>query len=83
MNFEDILGYLAASLTTISFLPQALRVYKSKDARAISFWMYLIFSLGVFLWLVYGVLISAWPIVVANSITLLLSLWILWMKINE
>ncbi|MFM1869469.1 MAG: hypothetical protein RLY99_213 [Pseudomonadota bacterium] len=83
MNFEDILGYVAACLTTISFLPQALRIYKTKDTRAISFWMYLIFSLGVFLWLVYGVFIVAWPIVVANAMTLLLSLWILWMKINE
>lgn len=83
MNLENILGYIAATLTTFAFLPQAWRIYKTKDTKAISFWMYLIFSLGVFLWLVYGVLIGAWPIVVANSITLLLSLWILWMKINE
>jgi len=45
--------------------------------------MYLIFSLGVLLWLIYGVLIQAWPVIIANAVTLLLSLWILWMKINE
>ena len=83
MNLENILGYVAATLTTFAFLPQAWRMYKTKDTNAISFWMYLIFSLGVFLWLVYGIFISAWPVVIANAITLLISLWILWMKINE
>ena len=83
MNFETILGYIAAVLTTFSFLPQAIRVYRTKNTDAISFWMYSIFSTGVFLWLIYGALIQAWPVVIANAITLLLSLWILWMKINE
>lgn len=83
MNLETILGYTAAALTTFSFLPQAIRVYRTKNTNAISFWMYSIFSAGVFLWLIYGVLIQAWPVVIANAITLLLSLWILWMKINE
>jgi MtN3 and saliva related transmembrane protein len=83
MNLETILGYTAAALTTFSFLPQAIRVYRTKNTDAISFWMYSIFSTGVFLWLIYGVLIQAWPVVIANAITLLLSLWILWMKINE
>ncbi len=83
MNLETILGYLAATLTTFSFLPQAIRIYKTKNTSAISVWMYSIFSAGVFLWLIYGCLIQAWPVVFANGITLLLSLWILWMKINE
>ena len=83
MNLETILGYTAAVLTTFSFLPQAIRIYRTKNTNAISFWMYSIFSAGVFLWLIYGVLIQAWPVVIANAITLLLSLWILWMKINE
>ncbi len=83
MNLEAILGYTAAVLTTLSFLPQAIRIYRTKNTDAISFWMYSIFSVGVFLWLIYGVLIQAWPVVIANAITLLLSLWILWMKINE
>ena len=83
MNFETILGYIAAVLTTFSFLPQAIQIYRTKNTSAISFWMYSIFSAGVFLWLIYGGLIQAWPVVIANAITLLLSLWILWMKINE
>lgn len=83
MNLETILGYIAATLTTCSFLPQAIRIYKSKNTSAISVWMYSIFSAGVFLWFIYGCLIQAWPVVFANGITLLLSLWILWMKINE
>ncbi len=83
MTFVDAIGAIAAILTTISFLPQAIRIHRTKNTSAISFWMYLIFSLGVLLWLIYGVLIQAWPVVVANAITLLLSLWILWMKINE
>jgi len=80
---EYILGYLAATLTTVAFLPQVIRLYKTKNTEAISVWMYSIFSAGVFLWLIYGCIIEAWPIVVANAITLLLSLCILWMKINE
>ncbi len=80
---ELILGYLAATLTTVAFLPQIMHLYKTKDTAAISIWMYSIFSTGVFLWLIYGCIIEAWPIVVANAITLLLSLCILWMKINE
>ena len=80
---ELILGYLAATLTTVAFLPQVIHLYKTKDTAAISTWMYSIFSTGVFLWLIYGCIIEAWPIVVANAITLLLSLCILWMKINE
>jgi MtN3 and saliva related transmembrane protein len=82
-DFETFIGYFAAMLTTCAFLPQAWRIYKTKNTQAISIWMYLIFSLGVFLWLIYGFLIGAWPIVVANGVTLLLSTWILWMKINE
>jgi len=82
LKFESIIGYVAAALTTLSFIPQVTHIYKSKDTSAISLSMYLIFSLGVFLWLIYGVLISAWPMVVANGITLLLSLIILWLKIK-
>lgn len=83
MTLESVLGYSAACLTTMAFLPQALKIYKSKNTQAISLPMYIIFSSGVFLWLIYGIVISAWPVVVANAITLVLSLWILWMKINE
>jgi len=78
-----MIGYLAACLTTAAFVPQVWKVYRTRDTRAISQAMYLIFSLGVFLWLIYGWYLGSWPIVLANGVTLLLSLSILWMKFNE
>ena len=79
----EMIGYLAACLTTAAFVPQVWQVYRTRDTRAISQAMYLIFSLGVFLWLIYGWYLGSWPIVLANGVTLLLSLSILWMKFNE
>ncbi len=58
MVYIEIAGYLAATLTTISFVPQALQVIKTKDTHSISLSMYIIFVSGVFLWLVYGLLIA-------------------------
>ena len=82
MNLTDLIGTLAAVLTTISFLPQALHTFRTKDVRGISLGMYSAFTLGVALWLVYGLLLGAWPVVVANAITLLLALAILTMKLR-
>jgi MtN3 and saliva related transmembrane protein len=79
----EMIGYLAACLTTAAFVPQVWKVYRTRDTRAISQAMYLIFSLGVFFWLIYGWWLGSWPIVLANGVTLLLSLSILWMKFNE
>jgi MtN3 and saliva related transmembrane protein len=79
----EMIGYLAACLTTAAFVPQVWKVYRTRDTRAISQAMYLIFSLGVFFWLIYGWYLGSWPIVLANGVTLLLSLSILWMKFNE
>jgi MtN3 and saliva related transmembrane protein len=81
MSWTDALGAAAACLTTVSFLPQALHTCRTRDVRGISLGMYSAFTLGVALWLVYGLLLEAWPIVVANAVTLLLALWILWMKL--
>ncbi|WP_437550437.1 SemiSWEET transporter [Sorangium sp. So ce367] len=67
------LGLVAATLTTISFLPQVLRTLRTRDTRSISVGMYAAFVAGVGLWLVYGVLTQDVPIVVANAITLVLS----------
>lgn len=74
----EIIGYLAALLTTASFLPQAIKTLKSKDTQSLSLSMYSIFCSGVLLWLFYGLLIANWPIVVANAITFMLagSIWI-------
>lgn len=83
MNLHDTLGFLAAVLTTGSFVPQALLTLRTRDVRGISLAMYSAFTLGVALWLAYGVALGAWPIVVANGVTLVLSATILAVKIVE
>ena len=77
----DWIGYLAATLTTVSFVPQAWLIFKTRDVRGISLGMYSAFTAGISLWLAYGILISAWPIVIANTITLLLAAGILGMRV--
>lgn len=75
-------GYIAAMLTTSSFIPQALRVIRTRDTKAISLSMYMMFTLGVLFWLMYGFYLGELPIIVANCITLTLSSIILFMKIR-
>ena len=77
----DLIGYLAATLTTAAFIPQALLTWRTRRAEGVSLWMYSIFVTGVALWLVYGCLSNAWPVIVANALTLLLALFILIMKL--
>ena len=81
MQISDLIGYLAAALTTCSFVPQALHTFRTRDVSGISLGMYSVFTVGIALWLVYGLALSAWPIVVANAITLLLAGSILGMKL--
>ncbi len=76
----DALGYAAASCTTLSFLPQALRVWRLRSGEDISATMYAVFLFGVGLWTVYGWMLAAWPIVIANCVTALLAGSVLWMK---
>ena len=82
MPLHDLIGYLAAALTTLSFLPQALHTFRTRDVSGISLGMYSTFTLGVALWLAYGVVLAAWPIVAANAVTLALSGGILAMKLR-
>jgi MtN3 and saliva related transmembrane protein len=79
---SDLIGYLAATLTTISFVPQAWHTFRTKDVSGISLSMYSAFTAGVALWLAYGVLLNAWPIVIANLVTLSLAGLILSMKLR-
>ena len=81
MSTADIVGFLAALLTTASFAPQAWLTFRSRDVSGISLAMYSAFTVGVALWLAYGVLAGAWPIVLANAVTLGLALAILVMKL--
>jgi MtN3 and saliva related transmembrane protein len=82
MALIDTIGFLAATLTTASFVPQAWHTFRTKDVRGISLSMYSAFTVGVSLWLVYGVLMDAWPIIIANTITTSLALCILVMKLR-
>jgi len=82
MPMHDLIGYLAAALTTCSFVPQALHTFRTRDVSGISLGMYSVFTVGIALWLVYGLLLGAWPIVAANAVTLALAGAILGMKLR-
>ncbi len=82
MNTTELIGYAAATLTTASFVPQAWLTFKTRDVRGISLGMYSAFTLGIALWLVYGLLMEAWPVVIANIITLALAASILVMRLR-
>ena len=78
----DVIGYIAATLTTVSFVPQAWHTFSTKDVSGISLGMYSVFTVGIALWLAYGLMLNAWPIVIANVITLALASLILVMKLR-
>jgi MtN3 and saliva related transmembrane protein len=81
-TLSELIGYCAAFLTTLSFVPQAWLTFRTRDVRGISLGMYSVFTFGVALWLLYGVLMAAWPIVLANAVTLALASVILTMKVR-
>lgn len=81
MTLTNSIGYVAATLTTASFIPQAWLTFRSRDVSGISLGMYSLFTLGIALWLGYGLMLGAWPIVIANTITFLLAATILVMKL--
>lgn len=81
-SLTDLIGFIAATLTTIAFLPQVIKVWKTRSAKDISLGMYTLFSTGVLLWLIYGILIGAWPVIAANITTLVLALVIVVMKLR-
>ena len=82
MNLADVIGDAAACLTTLAFVPQAMRVIRTRDTGAISLVMYVLFTSGVALWGVYGLLTMQWSIILANGVTLVLAALILAMKVR-
>lgn len=82
MHHTELIGYLAAALTTFAFVPQVIHTWRLRSAHGISLGMYALFTSGVALWLVYGLLLGAWPLIVANAVTLTLALAILSLKIR-
>ena len=83
MDLANLIGTLAGVFTTIAFLPQVIKTWKTQSSNDISLLMFLSFSGGVLLWLVYGVMQHAMPIIIANSITLILSGLILVFKVKD
>ena len=81
-NLTEMTGFVAAILTTFSFVPQVLHVWRTRSVADISLGMYSTFTFGIAVWLIYGILIMSWPIVLANLVTLVLASSVLVMKIR-
>lgn len=82
MEKITILGFAAGALATASFIPQIIRIWKLKETRDISLWMYIIFTTGILLWLIYGILIKDLPVIIANAVGLMLASTVLSFKIR-
>lgn len=82
MNTTTMVGFFAGFLTTISFLPQVVKTWKTRSASDLSLGMFSVFSVGVLFWLVYGFLIQEPPMILWNSVTLIFVLAILVMKLK-
>jgi MtN3 and saliva related transmembrane protein len=82
MDTIVIVGYIAGTLTTLSFVPQVIRAWKLRETRDLSLAMLLFFAAGVLLWTVYGIWTGSMPVIAANVITFFLILILLWMKIR-
>ena len=81
-GMTDAIGFLAGALTTIAFVPQALKMYTTKSGKDVSARMLMIFSAGVVLWLIYGIMIGSLPVILSNVVTLVLSATIIALKIR-
>jgi len=82
MDIAQIIGLTAGMLTTVAFVPQVVKTYQSRSAKDLSLWMFLIFCTGVVLWLIYGIAINELPVIIANSVTLVLASVLLIFKLT-
>ena len=82
MNYVEIIGFAAGICSTIAFLPQAIKAWKTKHTKDISLGLFALITTGTFLWLVYGILIDSWPIILANFFTFILASTILIFKLR-
>jgi len=80
---QEWVGYVAATLTTLAFVPQALKTLKSRDTRSISLGMYAVFTVGIAFWFAYGLVLGSWPMILSNAITFVLSATNLGLKIKH
>ena len=77
------LGYVAAILTTAAFVPQAIKIIRSRETSGISLGMYVVFTIGVAFWFGYGLVLGSWPMIVSNGLTFLLAATILGLKLRH
>lgn len=77
------LGYVAATLTTLAFVPQAAQTIRTRDTRGISLGMYVVFTVGIVFWFCYGIVLQSWPIIVSNAVTFVLAATILGLKLRH
>lgn len=82
MIYTELLGFAAAFCTTTAFLPQAIKTWRTKSAKDLSLPMFLIFCVGIILWLIYGIAISNWPMILSNVFTFMLAVSILYHKLR-
>ena len=76
-------GYVAATLTTVAFIPQAVKTIRTRDTHSISLGMYVVFTIGIMFWFGYWIVLGSWPMIVSNAITFVLSATILAMKLRH
>lgn len=81
LDLHNFIGYAAAILTTVAFVPQALKSWQTRDLSGVSLPMYSLFTMGMAMWLVYGVMLDSWPIIIANAITIVLASVVLALKV--
>ncbi|MEQ1575901.1 MAG: SemiSWEET transporter [Vicinamibacterales bacterium] len=80
--FAVLLGFLAGTLTTLAFVPQVAKTWRTRSAAGLSVWMVATFNAGIVLWIAYGIVTRTWPVIAANVVTLVLGLMLLWMTIR-
>jgi len=83
MPIVEIVGYIAAILSVICFIPQAIKIIVTKDTNALSFWMYFLFLLSVIFWLIYGLMLNSFPIILKNIFVIIFVGIILGLKIKD
>ena len=76
-------GYVAATLTTLAFVPQAVKTIRTRDTRSISLGMYVVFTIGIAFWFGYGIVLNSWPMIVSNLVTFVLAGTILALKVKH
>lgn len=79
---ESYLGYLAALCTTVAFIPQAIKVYKTRHTKDISLGTFSLLNAGLIFWLIYGLILNSYPIILANALTLIFAIYILVIKLK-